>query len=229
MGSNSFRKYIIYAIGEIILVMVGILLALQVNNWNESRKEKKSELQILQQFKKDLETNLLDLELNEQFQRKCVKSSEILLSHMSSDKPFHDSLEIHFANVFVWSKFVVNTGAYQTLQSKGVELISDLELRNAILSIYEKQLTWNQTYEQVMIDKVEHFRNIDGADFFSELKVIEGKSKVLDYSSLRNDNRFIYYLNSQVADFTFFIGITEGYIESHHATIELIDDVLNHQ
>jgi len=39
--SGSARKYILYAIGEILLVMIGILLALQVNNWNESRKEKK--------------------------------------------------------------------------------------------------------------------------------------------------------------------------------------------
>ena len=40
---NQFVKYSRYAIGEIILVMVGILLALQVNNWNENRKNKNTE------------------------------------------------------------------------------------------------------------------------------------------------------------------------------------------
>lgn len=40
LSENKFSKYLIYALGEIVLVMIGILLALQVNNWNENRKEK---------------------------------------------------------------------------------------------------------------------------------------------------------------------------------------------
>ena len=48
-------KYFQYAIGEIILVMIGILLALQVNNWNEDRKERTSEQKILNEILIDLE------------------------------------------------------------------------------------------------------------------------------------------------------------------------------
>ena len=44
LNEGSLRKYLVYAIGEILLVMVGILLALQVNNWNEGRKLKALEL-----------------------------------------------------------------------------------------------------------------------------------------------------------------------------------------
>ena len=39
LSENKFSKYLIYAIGEIILVVIGILIALQINNWNEERKE----------------------------------------------------------------------------------------------------------------------------------------------------------------------------------------------
>ena len=42
LNENRFSKYLVYAIGEIVLVMIGILLALQVNNWNELRKKKTS-------------------------------------------------------------------------------------------------------------------------------------------------------------------------------------------
>lgn len=38
IGEGNTRRYLIYAVGEILLVMIGILLALQVNNWNEERK-----------------------------------------------------------------------------------------------------------------------------------------------------------------------------------------------
>ncbi len=52
LTENKFSKYLLYAIGEIALVMIGILLALQVNNWNEERKERHVELDILRQIKK---------------------------------------------------------------------------------------------------------------------------------------------------------------------------------
>ncbi len=44
LTENKFSKYLIYAIGEIILVVIGILIALQINNWNELNKIKKSEI-----------------------------------------------------------------------------------------------------------------------------------------------------------------------------------------
>ena len=59
LKNNKITAYLLYAIGEIFLVMIGILLALQVNNWNEKRKNK-SELQsILNTIKYDLETDTL--------------------------------------------------------------------------------------------------------------------------------------------------------------------------
>jgi len=51
---NKASKYLLYAIGEIMLVMIGILLALQVNNWNESRKQQLSETEIISGIKNDL-------------------------------------------------------------------------------------------------------------------------------------------------------------------------------
>ena len=47
LAENKFSKYLVYAIGEIALVMIGILLALQVNNWNEQRKDRNTEQKIL--------------------------------------------------------------------------------------------------------------------------------------------------------------------------------------
>jgi uncharacterized membrane protein YgaE (UPF0421/DUF939 family) len=41
MAENKFSKYLMYAIGEIVLVVIGILIALTINNWNENRKSKK--------------------------------------------------------------------------------------------------------------------------------------------------------------------------------------------
>ncbi|MCS4435239.1 DUF6090 family protein [Aquiflexum gelatinilyticum] len=54
LAENRVTRYLIYAIGEIALVMVGILLALQVNNWNEQRKNRISEQNILQNLRTEL-------------------------------------------------------------------------------------------------------------------------------------------------------------------------------
>jgi len=59
---GQFSSYLLYAIGEILLVMVGILLALQVNNWNENRKNKNKEQQILQQLHFEFLENKAQLE-----------------------------------------------------------------------------------------------------------------------------------------------------------------------
>ncbi len=48
-------KYFKYAIGEIVLVVIGILLALQINNWNEARKTRNKEMSYLTNIKNDLE------------------------------------------------------------------------------------------------------------------------------------------------------------------------------
>ena len=52
---SKFTKYLLYANGEIILVVIGILIALQINNWNESRKAKISENELYNQILKDLD------------------------------------------------------------------------------------------------------------------------------------------------------------------------------
>ena len=57
LTENKFSKYLIYAIGEIILVVIGILIALQINNWNENRKNRIAEADYYCRILEDLESN----------------------------------------------------------------------------------------------------------------------------------------------------------------------------
>ena len=58
VAENRFSKYLIYALGEIILVVIGILIALQINTWNEARKDKATGDQYLADIRQDLENDL---------------------------------------------------------------------------------------------------------------------------------------------------------------------------
>ncbi|MFC3879789.1 DUF6090 family protein [Algoriphagus namhaensis] len=62
LQQNRVTRYLIYAIGEIALVVIGILLALQVNNWNEKRKEREKEIQLLTNLQVEFKDNLKDLD-----------------------------------------------------------------------------------------------------------------------------------------------------------------------
>lgn len=64
LTESKFSKYLLYAIGEIILVVIGILIALGINNWNEIRKEKNIENKILVEISKGLKQDLIDIKDN---------------------------------------------------------------------------------------------------------------------------------------------------------------------
>ena len=58
LSENHFSKYLLYALGEIILVVIGILIALQINNWSEDRKEFAQELEVTAELYDELDRNL---------------------------------------------------------------------------------------------------------------------------------------------------------------------------
>ena len=62
LTDNKFSKYLMYAVGEILLVVIGILIALQINTWNEERIERKNEVKLLKELKADLDDNLEEIE-----------------------------------------------------------------------------------------------------------------------------------------------------------------------
>ncbi len=78
--SSSLRKYILYAVGEITLVVIGILIALQVNNWNEARKSRIIEKTVVEELYKELTQNLTYTNTELDLAKKRQKSVTEVLS-----------------------------------------------------------------------------------------------------------------------------------------------------
>lgn len=232
---NKTGKYFKYAIGEIILVMVGILLALQVNNWNEQRKNNSYELKLLEQLKKDLVLNSNDLKGNIELQQKGIASAQLLLDGFKNNLPYHDSLLVHFANSGIWTKFIVNEGAYKTIESKGLDIISNLELRELIFTVFEGNLYWLKESEKSIINEVEYLRIEKAATYFKKWNtllvknntLVDGTAELLDYNSIANDNDFIYYLNSYKNMNEIVTYITKTNLVNNQKAIDIIEDILN--
>ena len=138
---NKMGKYFKYAIGEILLVMVGILLALQVNNWNENRKAKTFEENMLSEIYETLNS---DIEIFGRFEERIRnKDSAIdnLLYARAGKKEFTNAElkdDVFWAGASIL--FSYNDGPYEALKSSGLDKIRTDSLRYRLTDYYEVYL-----------------------------------------------------------------------------------------
>jgi len=137
---NKTSKYFKYAIGEIILVVAGILIALQVNNWNIKRIERQSEIKYLTNIKLDLQKDLVTL--NEQIDVRIKKQNvtKSLISHINGKNIIED-LDKLAKNVFATineERFTPNNSTYNELASSGnLSLIENDSIKQLLLDLEE--------------------------------------------------------------------------------------------
>lgn len=149
LNEGHLKRYFIYAAGEILLVMIGILLALQVSNWNQSRINTIKEKFILEEFKANLEENLVGFKENIEWENNRITGAETILNYFDKKKPWDDSLNIVLTNLRIQEAIVISSSAYESLKSNGFDLISDEELRKSIIKLQE---TTYQRWEDVVDD-----------------------------------------------------------------------------
>jgi hypothetical protein len=123
MEKNIIGKYLKYAIEEIILVVIGILIALQINNWNEDRKSHKVELKLLVDLKANLESTLDKFVSDTLFNHNTVKQVRNIQHYVNQDLPYDNDLDEAFGSIGNWASPYPILTAYKTLQVKGLDII----------------------------------------------------------------------------------------------------------
>lgn len=136
LNSSRFKKYLVYAVGEIVLVVLGILIALQFNKWSENYKLRGIEIKYLKETHYNLNQDLKDIDFNISFNKDRLRSNNIVLNHLKKKQAYHDSLDFHFSNLHGSTRFVPNMSAYESLKSKGLEIIGNDSLRSKITALY---------------------------------------------------------------------------------------------
>jgi hypothetical protein len=143
---NKTGKYFKYAIGEIVLVVIGILIALQINNWNETKKERIKELAYLKEINLDFKSNKIQLDSIIKHNKVClhagVRLFEIfkffdLKNPQVNDKNAHvkDSIQFYISLVWRNKSFNPKNGTVETLlYSSSFDLIQNDTLRRYLIS-----------------------------------------------------------------------------------------------
>ena len=141
LTENKFSKYLLYAIGEIALVMVGILLALQVNNWNENRKLRTNEMSVLKEVGRNLDQNIILLKNSIENDSILFYAGEKLIDILKDESSiYYDSLDNMFGAVGLYVPYFVIDGAYENLKQKGLDLIQDDSLKQVLIALFEQTL-----------------------------------------------------------------------------------------
>ncbi|WP_297691063.1 DUF6090 family protein [uncultured Eudoraea sp.] len=148
LTQNKLSKYLLYAIGEIILVVIGILIALKINNSNEAFHLKEKELILLSEIQRNLKQDLDVLNGCIVGNKEITSSNEIVKLALETKLPFNDSLKYHFGNTFGNFEFTENTGAWENLKSIGLDLISNDSLRNSLAQLYSSKYVYLENIEK---------------------------------------------------------------------------------
>ncbi len=138
-AENKVMAYLRYAIGEIVLVVIGILIALQVNNWNERRKDSKFEDEILTLIDQNLEQDSVSLSSELSNAKLAIHLTDRLLEQVKL-KNYNDSLNYWMGKIICFERFRSQSSAYEMLKAKGLENISDKILQMALISYYDESL-----------------------------------------------------------------------------------------
>ncbi len=153
---NKVSKYLLYAIGEIILVVIGILIAVSINNWKQSIDLNKVEQNLYSDLIQELQTDLVGIqrqgEYNSYYLARYNRASEIIIN--DTQKQLIDTLAIIVTELTNFSDFNNEESAYNKLSTSGkLEIITNkdilIRLQN-LGSLYNYINRLEKNHEQFM-------------------------------------------------------------------------------
>ena len=137
MEKNKTGKYLKYAVGEIILVVIGILIALQINNWNEQRKLIQLELNAMSEVRDDLVYSMDDIIQNLGLMTNWLESAWKIKRLIKTSEVFPDSLGADLLKMTRDEYLFASSKTYSALQSAGFKVIKNDEIRGRLDNLYE--------------------------------------------------------------------------------------------
>ena len=156
LTGNKVTTYLLYAIGEIILVVVGILIAVSIDDWNKKKEQNQRRLELIRNLKSDVEADLKRLEGSLKVAENINSSSLTFLDIASTanDEIPTDSLVKYASTTFYLATFKPLTSTYSTAQSTGdIGLLQDKQLLELFLD-YEESYEWLELHAKISGDMV---------------------------------------------------------------------------
>ncbi|TPV32833.1 hypothetical protein FJ651_11015 [Paucihalobacter ruber] len=178
-------KYLLYAIGEIVLVVIGILIALQINTWKETQKLRSIELETLTEIQQALIQDTIVLNANILVLKEKEQKAKALIHHIELKQPYSQDLDRLMMTVYYHRGYkTFNTAAFELLKERGFGIVKNPELRKAITNHYTTDLADINN----ILNRVESLNLLQAENIFKNFKIYgDGKSgyiRAYDYDAL---------------------------------------------
>ncbi len=192
---NKPLKYMRYAVGEIVLVVIGILIALSINNWNENEKQKIFANRVLNDIKISMKDNYSQFNFVLDYNEDGIQSGEIILNHLDNNLSYHDSLDIHFSKAIQYSTPVIRNAGYETLKSYGLNIVENDSILLA-LDLY------NIGFIETLVLRQENYFYNTASPILTELfetVAMRSEMKPFNYEELKNSRKYRSILKTSIA------------------------------
>jgi len=200
LSENKFSKYLIYAIGEILLVIIGILIAVSINGWNEDRKLKKAEQSILKDLKQEMIINKKALEYaieeNEKSFQTAIEMRALFRDRAAFDKMSDSLFYASIGKLDYNATYDPQNGILNSIISSGqINQLSNKELKYLLASL--KELTIDALENTV---KIETQREDLIKSYWINAMIIEGEKimglnvrSIFDHPEFRWATNHLFY------------------------------------
>lgn len=233
LKDNRFGRYLLYALGEVILVVIGIFLALQLNILNEARKAKKQEITLLENFKKDLNLDTLDIGFNLKYHSQFINEEKKLLNFLMNDLDEPEAPIDYNASLTTPLVIVLHESTFANLQANDIGILTNNDLRKDISRFYDFFATAIQKIENDLTDYETY--NAKLPFFFKYFKLDPEAPPMLlsnpdsqDYYNpdFEKQSIMLYKVNEAKADEAFKLLLNES-IFFRQVTIDFYVDMIN--
>jgi len=210
MEKNKTGKYLKYAIGEIVLVVIGILIALSINNWNDYRKDRIEEKNLYKTLIRSLNNDLIDVRDKSVILDSAISAQRIFITNnsfesISSKYPFSEIRDLINRVGQTSKSFVPNISIYnKIMQNNQIDLIQSDALQMQIMALYDrayweyKDLDASLENQYLAGINRNFFGNISHRVIMNNWTALREDESRENYDALKKDCREIYFLSLSV-------------------------------
>ena len=214
LSEGKTGKYLKYALGEIVLVVIGILIAVQINNQNEFRKQKLIELDLLEGIRNDILKDTVDLNYNIRAYKYVVKYDSITINHLINKTGFEKVLidDINYSVYSDWN-IILHNSRFQEAKSKGLSIISNSILREQINNLYEFQYRFlsmveneSETYNdsKKLLNSIGKYLSVDSTGVTMSIesfnKLVEDDNSIFLLNNARENRKFLLRIHLETLE-----------------------------
>ena len=232
-AGNKVSKYLLYAIGEIILVVIGILIALSINNWNDTKKQHRADIEFLNNLKDEIISDTLAISFRTKLYNDLNENIRTALILIDTAEVLNKEETKLISRVIIQAEYLLPVQG--ELSSNGLTIASG-SLKRLNQDLHSNYLDYLKSFE-LSYDLTTSLSNSLGAIINNELypsvdlNFTDRTKNPADFNliTLKNNRSVNNALQKSIYYRSTFININKRVLTSAKSLIEQIDNILNNE